>query len=37
MFVPHVGPLELAAVLLMTLATGTVWLVDKLRRQVRRG
>ena len=37
MFVPNVGPLELLAVLLMTLATGIVWLVDKRRLRGQRG
>ena len=35
-FMPHVGPLELTAVVLMGLATAIVWLVDKRRRQAER-
>jgi hypothetical protein len=33
MFVPHVGPLELLAILLMTLVTGIAWLADQRRRR----
>ena len=35
-FGPHVGPVELMAVILMGLVTGIVWLVDKRRRRADR-
>jgi hypothetical protein len=37
MFVPHVGPVEMMAVILMGLATGIVWLVEKRGRRGRGG
>ena len=38
MFGPHVGPLELMAIVLMALATGIAWLIDnRCRRRGGRG
>ena len=37
MFVPHVGPVEMMAVILMGLVTGIIWLMDKRRRRGRGG
>ena len=34
---PHVGPVELMGIVLMTLVTGIVWLVDQRRRRGGRG